>query len=388
MLMNAKMIVLTILSVILLLENSCLITCYYHLQHHNHHYRSNVKSYAVPSSPSPSSSSEKSMQSSAKSAISNIVKPIVISLGIGIKNSFAATTAAAVLATDTKLDGIINSDVYKKAPISIQSDDFWYPPYMIGRWNTSMKFTGARFTDEIPLDILAQNNNLPGFTKYSVMFVPDIGKDIRDLELRYIQLDSHPREDHPYNIRHIFQSFLPNDAVVDSAPYSFQKAPDWFHSPANNWRITYHDNKGNGTIQITTQKRNITVTAGTVETIEFFKQVHSRQLYNSSRISTVRSDYALNYKLLVPASSRDEFVTVEELAKSNTIIGTLSVLAYFQPTNELYMKIPGKPAGVYTYDIVMNRLGTDDIQEEIKRSQYPFIWRDDGPIELDKYFGY
>lgn len=163
-----------------------------------------------------------------------------------------------------------------KAMINMNSDDFWYPPYMVGRWNTSLTFAGARFIDDVPVETLAKDENLPGFTKYSVIFTPDIGKDIDNVVLRYVQLDSHPREDHPHNIRNLIEAFLPADAVVDSAPYSFQKAPTWLSSPANQWKVRYHDTKGNGTIELTSQKRNITLSAGSVQTIEFFKQVHYR----------------------------------------------------------------------------------------------------------------
>lgn len=99
------------------------------------------------------------------------------------------------------------------------------------------------------------------------------------------------------------------------------------------------------------------------------------------------SDYAINWIFAVPASLRDEFVTAEELANTTKIIGKLNILAYFQPTNDLYYKSPGKPAGVYTYDVEMTRLSSD-VKQEISASTYPFVWREDGPVELDKYFNY
>jgi hypothetical protein len=53
-----------------------------------------------------------------------------------------------------------------------------------------------------------------------VAFVPDIGKDV-NIVMKYVSVDSHPREDHSFNIRQIMQGFLP-DTVVDSAPYAYQ----------------------------------------------------------------------------------------------------------------------------------------------------------------------
>ena len=169
-------------------------------------------------------------------------------------------------------DDPIGNIAYQKGLWNAPSDDFWYPPYLVGRWNATMKFSGAKFTPSVPLDILAQNENLPGFTKYSVFAIPDIGKDIENVTLRWAQIDSHPREDHPFNIRSLVQAFCPN-TTIDSAPYSFQKAPDWFHSPANRWNIKYHDNTGEGDVELYTMKRNISVFADTVETIEYIRQV-------------------------------------------------------------------------------------------------------------------
>ncbi len=100
------------------------------------------------------------------------------------------------------------------------------------------------------------------------------------------------------------------------------------------------------------------------------------------------SDYAINWIFAVPASLRDEFVTAEELAKTTKIIGKLNVLVYFQPTSDLYFKSPGKPAGVYTYEVEMNRIVDGTIKDEIRASTYPFVWKEGGPVELDKYFKY
>eukprot|EP01038_Epipyxis_sp_PR26KG_P006582 gene6582-9048_t len=276
--------------------------------------------------------------------------------------------------------------IYRKPLVNVQSDDFWYPPYMIGKWNTTMKFAGATFTNDIPIDKLAKDNSLPGFTKYSVIFAPDIGVDIQDLILRYAQVDSHPREDHSFNIRNLVQSFIPT-AVVDSAPYAYQKAPDWFHSPANYWSFKYHDEKGNGEVDLLTLKRNLSVYAGVVESLEFFRQTHRRSLKsNPLKISTTVSDYAINWRLSVPESLKDEFVTVQDLSKTNILVGQLNILAYFQPSSEFYFKVPAQPAGVYTYNVTLNRI--NNVADDTKQTEYPFVWRDDGPVELEKYFGY
>lgn len=272
----------------------------------------------------------------------------------------------------------LDTDRYKLAPLSIQSDDFWYPPYMIGTWNTTLNFLGAKFTNLIPYDELSQKENIPGFTPYSVFLLPVLGQDVSAL-LKYVQIDSHPRDDHSFNLRQIMKSCLP-DTVIDSAPYSYQKAPDWFHSPANKWYIKYHDPYGTGEIEIFTRKRKIEAFAGTLKTIQFIRQTHKRTT-SSGSVSTTIGDYALDLRVSVPSSSQDEFTTTDTLSRTKSLIGTLDVLLYLQPTNDFYLKIPAQPAGVFSYNVEMRRTDATDVE-------YPFVWREDGPVELDKYFGY
>ena len=197
------------------------------------------------------------------------------------------------IAVDRPIDDIL----YDKAILNAPSDDFWYPPYLIGKWNTTLTFSDATFTEKFSLDELSRNDNLPGFSPYSVVFCPDMGKNV-NLIRRFVQIDSHPREDHPFNIREIFRAFLNEEVIVESAAYSFQKAPDWFHSPANRWKIAYRDGLGRGDIQLVTQKRDIQVTAGSVETTEFFHQEHRRYENGAEdKGKLTASDYALHWKL-------------------------------------------------------------------------------------------
>ena len=95
------------------------------------------------------------------------------------------------------------------------------------------------------------------------------------------------------------------------------------------------------------------------------------------------SEYAINWQLSVPESLRDEFITIDDLRKSNLLVGRLNILVYLRPSSDLYFKAPGVPAGVFTYEVNMTR-----IPESVKDSEYPFVWYSDGPVELDKYFGY
>lgn len=95
------------------------------------------------------------------------------------------------------------------------------------------------------------------------------------------------------------------------------------------------------------------------------------------------SDYAIRWRISVPASSRDEFITVENLRRSTELTGRLDIFAYLQPTNDLYFKVPAIPAGRFSYNVSMRR-----ILDNNDNTEYPFVWRNDGPVELQKYFLY
>lgn len=319
-----------------------------------------------------------------------------------------------------RAEAFLNDPSLQKAEVNLQSDDFWYPPFLLGRWNASLLFDSAKFVGGIPVETLAREGRLPGFAKYSVFFLPEMGVDIPAVQLRYVSLDGHPREDHPHNLRSLVQTSAP-ETVVDAAPYSFQKAPNWLSSPANRWRVRYHDGQGRGVVDFLTQKRNLRIFAGTVESAEFIRQTHWRAERRGATNSTstnngtsgggwldpsswaaeragdplsfapVVTDYCLNWRLTVPASLRDEFITVEDLRRTETVLGALDVYVYLQPTSDLYLQRPGRPAGVFSYNVTMRRpegWTQGAAERETEDTTYPFVWRDAGPVELDKYFGH
>ena len=335
----------------------------------------------------------KSLPDSERSRMlpSTVVAAVVGMAALGAKAERAVGEEGDV---QRRSEAYLNDDMLKKAEINVQSDDFWYPPFLIGEWDTQLLFDSAKFVEKLDVEKLASSGELPGFAKYSVFFLPEMGKDIPSVPLRFVQIDGHPREDHPHNIRSLVNAFAGPDAQVDAAPYSFQKAPTWLRSPANSWRIEYHDAEGRGVVDLLTQKRNLRVFAGTVESAEFIRQTHRRAPLDASpsRLDAARpvvTDYCLNWRLTVPASLKDEFITVDDLRKTDTVLGALDVYVYLQPSSPAYSLRPGRPAGVFTYDVTMRRpAGFDERQAaaETERTNYPFVWRDAGPVELDAFF--
>ena len=85
----------------------------------------------------------------------------------------------------------------------------------------------------------------------------------------------------------------------------------------------------------------------------------------------------------MPQSRRDEFISIDELSRSNTLVGRMNILVYLRPTTDLYFQAPGEPAGVFSYDVNMTR-----IADTIAATEYPFVPQSEGAVELTDYFGY
>ena len=85
---------------------------------------------------------------------------------------------------------------------------------------------------------------------------------------------------------------------------------------------------------------------GTAVTKEFIQQTHRRTNTDGSKVSKVVGDYALVWKVSVPASDRDEFLTKKNLRKTQALISTLYVCAYLSPTDVLYAREPKYPVAV------------------------------------------
>jgi hypothetical protein len=68
-------------------------------------------------------------------------------------------------------------------------------------------------------------------------------------------------------------------------------------------------------------------------------------------------------------------------------VGSLDIAVFLQPSSDLYMRCPSIPAGIFHYNLEFSRVN-DRQKDTATKLQYPFVWRGDGPVELDKYFGY
>ena len=75
-----------------------------------------------------------------------------------LKITIASLLSSVLLYSPTSLIGhvsaayssySISNEVYKNVCVNLPSDDFWYPPFMIGKWDTTFKFLGATFSDKV-----------------------------------------------------------------------------------------------------------------------------------------------------------------------------------------------------------------------------------------------
>ena len=96
------------------------------------------------------------------------------------------------------------------------------------------------------------------------------------------------------------------------------------------------------------------------------------------------SDYGLQWKLSVPEALKDEFITEFALSQAQTIEGSLDVFVFLQPTDKLYLQLPGKPAGVFHYSVNMVR----DKSVPLGKLAYPYLSVYDSDVELQDFFGY
>ena len=91
--------------------------------------------------------------------------------------SQAKAQDAALLSSPYSLSAQLTNPQYTKRLFNIPPGAAQYPSSFQGLWSTSYKFVDAKFDPTIPMKELAKDVNVAGFRKYSVAFIPDVGKD-------------------------------------------------------------------------------------------------------------------------------------------------------------------------------------------------------------------
>lgn len=186
-----------------------------------------------------------------------------------VSSQFYAKDAAIAVASTNSLENI-----YLKKPIfNFPPTEQHYPPFLSGIWKAEMKYQRAAFCPAFTMKQLASDLNIPGFRKYSVVFLPDIGADATTfLRFENIQrpLVAGPIliEDIKTYVDSIFTSqYATVASKVDTFDYDPAKNP-------NRISLLYHDTKGTGAIELFVNSRSSSVSE---DGKRFFSLAHVRQ---------------------------------------------------------------------------------------------------------------
>ena len=266
----------------------------------------------------------------------NVVKDFMLTRESTIVSAMAA---GSLLLTSfpTASNGIsleakeCDNPTYKKSLFNIPPGPITFPDYLEGTWITKFQFEDAKFTDQFTMKELSSDVNIAGFRKYGVAYMPDIGANF-ECNLRYTKQARKVQEDRVFNLRSILQGAT--KASADEIEYDMEKDP-------NRCSLKYHDSVGSGKQELfTNYRKQETLPDGTFRTVENIRQSTTR-VKIQQRASQTIVDYGLvwNFSMIDPA----------------IITGTLKIISYLMPQDNLYFTRPEKPVGVFLYNIKMTK---------------------------------
>ena len=216
---------------------------------------------------------------------------------------------------------------YKKSLFNRPPGVLIYPDYFDGTWATTFQFSDAKFTDQLTMKELSSDVNVAGFRKYGVAYMPDIGSSFT-CGLRYTKKSGSVLEDREFNLRGILQSAT--QGTADEIEYDYKK-------DANRCSVKYHDAKGSGKQEMFTNFRyHDTPPDGSFHTIENIRQSTVRTKFQQRASQTI-VDYGLEWTYL--------------RVSPGVMTGSLKIISYLMPQDNLYFTRPEKPVGVFLYDL-------------------------------------
>ena len=91
-----------------------------------------------------------------------------------------------------------------------------FPDWLVGDWDASVTFNGFAFPSRtVDKAVVAADTTLPGFTKLSIAFIPDVGSDVRHA-LRFVtDRSGGVVEDRAFNLTSVINASLRGDIVED-----------------------------------------------------------------------------------------------------------------------------------------------------------------------------
>jgi hypothetical protein len=182
-----------------------------------------------------------SIQSIAQSLRATSQRALLLTLGTGAallapKPSFAQDTSQ-----------MLEDPAYDKSIFNIPPSATEYPPSFAGTWKTAFTFRGAQFTPTIPLKTLSKDPNVPGFRKYSVSYVADVGSDAV-ADLKFDRVNGKVVENREFSLAALMAAFT---STTDTAQVESVKVDEG----GNRCTVLYSDVKGSGKIEMFTNSR-------------------------------------------------------------------------------------------------------------------------------------
>eukprot|EP01041_Mallomonas_annulata_P012500 gene12500-26310_t len=245
--------------------------------------------------------------------------------------------SSKVFAAD-RLNDLLDNEIYTKPLLNLPPNRFEYPSFFQAVWNIDLIYKDAKFTNAIEFNKLARDVNVPGFRKYSVGFLPDLGANIKT-KWNFIPADSSSGtiiEDRSTNLKNIIEdTFQISNCIIDGIDYDSIKNP-------NRCSIQYHDQKANGKLELFTNYRKSLLKKNQFYSLEHIRQSSVRQVYGQRASQTI-GDYAIEMILNFDS---------EKISPTN-VNGIFRVISYLQPQDDLFFIRPSKPVGIFEYDIIL-----------------------------------
>jgi hypothetical protein len=220
-----------------------------------------------------------------------------------------------------------------------------YPAYFDGTWDTSIRYEDASFSPEVPINTLSRDVNVAGFRKYSVAYLPDVGSDF-ECQLKFTK---QPSGLVAQDLKHNIRSILANSVSATADDIEYDPAQN-----ANRYTVRYKDAKGSGKMELFTNFRSQgdTSRGGPFRTFESIRQASVRLKENKQPTQTMVVDYGIEWVLVPQQPTADGPVRKLE--------GTLKLVSYLIPQDDLYFIRPERPVGIFLYSVEMRRVDKTD----------------------------
>ena len=241
------------------------------------------------------------------------------------------------------INSILDSPAYKKSLFNIPPSELVYPDYFLGSWNVELFYRASEFTERVKFQELQRDLNIGGFRKYSIAYMPDVGKNV-STTFRFINRGNNVVEDAAFNIKSVIEAQLSDiNSTVSNIVYDPR-------TNANRLGFQYEDVKGVGMIELFVNSRKSSSESG------FYSLVHQRQ-------SSVRQSIDLITQRggLPRASSQIlcDYATELDIHQVNNqddqLEGTFRIFSYLQPQDALFTLSPDLPVAVFQYHLSMKR---------------------------------